>query len=85
MRFRPHPLLSTVGAIALAVPLALIPPGAAAADTPPSEASVVSPEPQQLTQRDDGFPITPVVGLVRGRTRTPTLSGYCGRCCNAPE
>lgn len=67
MRFRPHPLLSTVGAIALAVPLALIPPGAAAADTPPSEASVVSPEPQQLTQRDDGFPITPVVGLVRGK------------------
>ena len=65
MRFRPHPLLSTVGVLALAAPLALVPPGAAAA--PPSQAALVSPEPQQLTQRPDGFPITPVVGLVRGK------------------
>jgi hyaluronoglucosaminidase len=55
-------LRSAVSVLALAAPFALIPQQAPAA--PPAPARV-SPEPQQLVQRTDGFPITPVVGLVR--------------------
>ncbi|HZX07595.1 beta-N-acetylglucosaminidase domain-containing protein, partial [Kribbella sp.] len=55
-------LRSAVCVLALAAPFAIVPPPADAA--PPLPATV-SPEPQQLVQRADGFPITPVVGLVR--------------------
>jgi len=47
---------------ALVAPLALLPQPAGA--TGPA-AAAVSPQPQQLVQRPDGFPLTPVVGLVR--------------------
>ncbi|MFD3402103.1 beta-N-acetylglucosaminidase domain-containing protein [Kribbella sp. NPDC058693] len=53
-------LLSAV--LALTSPLVAAAPSATAASpAPPS----VSPTPQQLVPRGDGFPITPVVGLVR--------------------
>lgn len=53
-------LLSAV--LALTSPLALAAPSATA--VPPS-APTISPAPQQVVQRSDGFPITAVVGLVR--------------------
>src|SRR2546423_11647951 len=63
-------LRSAVGVPARAAPFAIAPP--AGAQQPGAQASAqaaqpaaVSPEPQQLVQRRDGFPITPVVGLVR--------------------
>ncbi|WP_020390237.1 beta-N-acetylglucosaminidase domain-containing protein [Kribbella catacumbae] len=64
MRRRPLPFLSAVGVIALTAPLALAAPSATAS-TP--YAGLVSPQPQELTRRGDGFPIPPVVGLVRGK------------------
>lgn len=71
MRRRPLPLLYIVGVITLTTPLALS--AGAATGTPYSGAAPdaaagqVSPQPQELTSRADGFPITPVVGLVRGK------------------
>ncbi|GAA3100327.1 hyaluronoglucosaminidase [Kribbella aluminosa] len=59
-------LRSAVCVLALAAPFAIAPPLAGAAPPPAVSLPVaVSPQPQQLVQRDDGFPITPVVGLVR--------------------
>ena len=55
-------LRSAVSVFALVAPLALLPQYAGA--TGPAVAAV-SPQPQQLVQRADGFPLTPVVGLVR--------------------
>jgi hyaluronoglucosaminidase len=55
-------LRSAVCVFALVAPLALLPQYAGATD--PAVAAV-SPEPQQLVQRADGFPLAPVVGLVR--------------------
>ncbi|TDW76501.1 beta-N-acetylglucosaminidase domain-containing protein [Kribbella pratensis] len=48
--------------LALTSPLAVAAPSATAA---PAVAPAISPAPQQVVQRSDGFPITPVVGLVR--------------------
>src|SRR4051794_20996119 len=48
--------------LALTSPLAVAAPNATAA---PAVAPAISPAPQQVVQRSDGFPITPVVGLVR--------------------
>ncbi|WP_433018281.1 beta-N-acetylglucosaminidase domain-containing protein [Kribbella sp. CA-294648] len=66
-----RPLLSIVGVLTLTAPLALS-AGAAtgtpySATAPDGVAGQVSPQPQELTRRADGFPITPVVGLVRGK------------------
>ncbi|MEU8226302.1 beta-N-acetylglucosaminidase domain-containing protein [Kribbella sp. NPDC048915] len=55
-------LRSAVSVLALLAPIVLLPQQAEAA---PPAAPTVSPEPQELTQRPDGFPVTPVVGLVR--------------------
>ncbi|WP_165553900.1 beta-N-acetylglucosaminidase domain-containing protein [Kribbella capetownensis] len=55
-------LRSAVSVLALVTPLLLV-PQEAGAGRPATVA--VSPEPQQLVSRADGFPITPVVGLVR--------------------
>ncbi|TDW22650.1 beta-N-acetylglucosaminidase domain-containing protein [Kribbella kalugense] len=55
-------LLSAVSLLALTSPLALVAPNATAA---PPATPTISPEPEQVVQRTDGFPITPVVGLVR--------------------
>ncbi|MEV0794790.1 beta-N-acetylglucosaminidase domain-containing protein [Kribbella sp. NPDC050459] len=55
-------LRSAVSVFALVVPLVLVPQSAGAA---PAAVPVVSPQPQQVVPRGDGFPITPVVGLVR--------------------
>lgn len=63
MRRRPLPLLCVISVIA---PLAFALPSAAAG-TPYAGAALVSPQPRELTQRSDGFPLTPVVGLVRGK------------------
>lgn len=65
---RRHALsLSVVGLVALAAPLAS--PAGAAASTPYAgpAAGPVSPQPQQVTNRSDGFALTPMVGLVRGK------------------
>src|SRR3954452_16714912 len=48
--------------LALTSPLALAAPTATAVLPP---APTISPAPQQVVPRSDGFPITPVVGLVR--------------------
>ncbi|RZU10186.1 hyaluronoglucosaminidase [Kribbella rubisoli] len=48
--------------LALTSPLALAAPTATAV---PPAAPTISPAPQQVVARSDGFPITPVVGLVR--------------------
>jgi hyaluronoglucosaminidase len=73
-RHRPRPLLSSLAVTALAAPLALVGPGVLpsnagvlSTDAAPTAAGPVSPEPQQTTSRDDGFPVTPVVGVVRGK------------------
>ncbi|GAA1566505.1 MULTISPECIES: beta-N-acetylglucosaminidase domain-containing protein [Kribbella] len=59
-------LRSAVCVLALAAPFTLAPPaGATLPLAPKAAAPAVSPAPQQLVQRSDGFPITPVVGLVR--------------------
>ncbi|WP_328320238.1 beta-N-acetylglucosaminidase domain-containing protein [Kribbella sp. NBC_00382] len=63
MRRRPLSLLSVVGLVSLAAPLTFASPAASASTPPP----LVSPHPQELTQRADGFSLTPVVGLVRGK------------------
>ncbi|WP_165549986.1 beta-N-acetylglucosaminidase domain-containing protein [Kribbella speibonae] len=55
-------LRSAVCVFALVAPLALLPQPAGAAGP---AAAAVSPQPQQLVPRPDGFPLTPVVGLVR--------------------
>ncbi|NIK58575.1 beta-N-acetylglucosaminidase domain-containing protein [Kribbella shirazensis] len=55
-------LRSAVCVLALVVPFVSVPLEAGA--VPPTAAKVF-PEPQQLVQRDDGFPIPLVVGLVR--------------------
>ncbi len=69
-------LRSAVCVLALAAPFAIVPPPAGAATPPVTPAvtappAAVSPEPQQLVQRPDGFPITPVVGLVRTARTDP--------------
>ncbi|HWD78779.1 MAG TPA: beta-N-acetylglucosaminidase domain-containing protein [Kribbella sp.] len=65
-------LRSAVCVLALAAPFAIAPPAVAqdaGAQQATAPSAAVSPEPQQLVQRPDGFPLTPVVGLVRtGRT-----------------
>ncbi|GAA1121740.1 hypothetical protein GCM10009630_19510 [Kribbella jejuensis] len=71
-------LRSAVCVLALAAPFTIAPPATAqpadtmapTAPTAPTATSAaapaaLSPQPQQLVQRPDGFPITPVVGLVR--------------------
>ncbi|MFI5695371.1 beta-N-acetylglucosaminidase domain-containing protein [Kribbella sp. NPDC051586] len=55
-------LLSAVSLLALTSPLALLAPTASAV---PPAAPTITPAPQQVVQRGDGFPLTPVVGLVR--------------------
>src|SRR3954467_5250037 len=58
-------LLSAVSLLALTSPLALAAPSATAAPAATVAAPAITPEPQQVVQRNDGFPLTPVVGLVR--------------------
>ncbi|TWD82248.1 hyaluronoglucosaminidase [Kribbella amoyensis] len=57
-------LLSAVSVLAVVTTVAVVAPSLATA-APPPPAGPISPEPQQLTPRPDGFPLTPVVGLVR--------------------
>ncbi|MDX6283333.1 MAG: hyaluronoglucosaminidase, partial [Kribbellaceae bacterium] len=65
MRRRSLSLLPVVGLVALAAPL--ISTAGTAASTPYAGPPLVSPQPQELAQRPDGFSVTPVVGLVRGK------------------
>src|SRR3954451_13914521 len=58
-------LLSAVSLLALTSPLALVAPSATAATAATVATAAITPEPQQVVQRNDGFPVTPVVGLVR--------------------
>ncbi|WP_328999509.1 beta-N-acetylglucosaminidase domain-containing protein [Kribbella sp. NBC_00709] len=61
-------LLSAVSLLALTSPLALVAPDATAG---PPASPTITPTPQQVVQRSDGFPITPVVGLVRTSRSDP--------------
>ncbi|MFF0341353.1 beta-N-acetylglucosaminidase domain-containing protein [Kribbella sp. NPDC004875] len=55
-------LVSAVSLLALTSPLALVAPDATAV---PAAKPSITPQPQQVVERSDGFPVTPVVGLVR--------------------
>ncbi|MGW7681667.1 beta-N-acetylglucosaminidase domain-containing protein [Kribbella sp. NPDC054772] len=55
-------LVSAVSLLALASPLALV---ATEATAVPAAKPAITPQPQQVVERSDGFPVTPVVGLVR--------------------
>ncbi|GAA3593434.1 beta-N-acetylglucosaminidase domain-containing protein [Kribbella ginsengisoli] len=67
MRRRSLSLLSVVGLIALAAPFASSAGTAASTPYAGPAAGPVSPQPQQVTNRSDGFALPPVVGLVRGK------------------